>query len=335
MPKSKKQHLRYKIIDRELRNNAFVKTARLVTVIQEYLMENVDIRTIQTDINNMRDNTLLGYNAPIKYDKSKKSYYYSNRSYSITHFSLVDSEITALKFYASCLQLYSSSGIFKDFSNAIDKIISGISIKQKLKKETNPDLIIQTDTVSDTAGNEHLELIVHAIDEKSNISFPYKKFNDSTTDEERQVSPYLLKEYKNRWYVLGMDNKDKKIKTFGLDRMSKPSLCPGTYLKHQAFDPGKYFKHSFGITTPAKKIQLVKLQFNKEQIPYVKSLPIHSTQIIISESTEYIRISIEIIPSYELYEYILGKMPDIRVISPAFIANKIKKTLKESLERIK
>jgi len=334
MPKSKNQHLRFRIIDRELHRYGFVKSSQLVKRISEELIEDVDIRTIQGDITAMKNDTRLGFYAPIEYDKSKKAHYYTDKTYSITGFSLAETEITALKFYASCLQLYSSAGLFKDFSSAIEKVISGISIKNKLKNRTNPELIIQTDTIQYSSTSGLFEKIVPAIDEKINISFKYQKFHTNEKGNERIISPYLLKEFKNRWYVLGLSISENKIKTFALDRITDLKHTGEQYIKSPTFDPAKYFKHSFGITTPSAKIQVVKLQFSKQQIPYVKSLSIHPTQVIIKETADFITVTIEVIPSYELYEYILGKIPHIKVISPRTIANHVSNLLKEGLQVI-
>jgi predicted DNA-binding transcriptional regulator YafY len=333
MPKSKEQHLRYRIIDQELRKHPRVKTRDLQKVIEDVLQETVDVRTIQKDIKDMKEDTRLGFDAPIEYDKHEKAYKYTDRGYSISNFSLQSDEIAALKFYAACLQLYSNSGLFRNFSSAIDKIISGISLKQRLKKDTNPDLIIQTDTFSHPAGSEWLEYLVQAIDDKSNVSFQYKKFNDSSTAQTRVLSPYLLKEFHNRWYVLGMVVADRRIKTFALDRMTDLRFSPGEYVKDPAFNPEVYFKHCLGITASDEPVQKIVLQFSKEQIPYVKSLPVHPTQTIMEETPDQITISIEVIPSYELYEYILGKTPDIRVLAPKKISNRVKNLLKKGLER--
>jgi predicted DNA-binding transcriptional regulator YafY len=333
MPKSKEQHLRYRIIDSLLRKGLPVKTTQMQRAIEETLGEPVDPRTIQKDIQDMKEDTRLGYYAPIEYDTRRKAHRYTDKNYSIQQVALQDHEINALKFYASALQMYSECGLFKDFSNAIQKVINGISIKHTLKKATNPDLIIQTDTIVNIPGSDLLEPLVQAIDEKCNICFQYQKFNGNGKKEERTISPYLLKEYRNRWYLLGMTIKEKKIRTFGLDRMSKLHLSGGIFQNKESFDPEKYFKHCFGITAPDTAVENIVLKFSRQQIPYIKSLPIHPTQVIIKETRNELVISIEVIPSYELYEYILGKMPDVKIISPAFISNHIKKILKEGLRK--
>jgi predicted DNA-binding transcriptional regulator YafY len=322
MPKSKNQFFRLRIIDSALRNSTWVKSARLQKLIQEALLESVDIRTVQMDIKAMKEDTRLGFYAPIEYDSKNKAYRYTDRDYSIFNFALNADEVNALRFYASCLKIYSGYGIFKDFSDAIRKIVDGVSIKHSLKKETNPELIVQTDTMADSSNNEYLTTIIRAIDEGICIAFEYQKFGE-LTKKKRELSPYLLKEYKNRWYVLGLPAEKKAVATFALDRMTSLRLSGAAFQRSSTFDHAKYFKHSFGITTPNDAVQKIILDYSAREAPYIKSLPVHSTQEIIKETSKGLRISIEVIPSYELYEYILGKTPDIKVISPASLADHI------------
>jgi len=333
MPKSKEQYARLRVIDDLLRNRPWVKTKEMVRAVQDKLDERVDLRTIQKDIKDMANDSKLGYYAPIEYDQKNKAYRYIDRDYSISNFSLQSHEIAALKFYGACLELYSSSGIFKDFSSAIGKIISGISLRQRLKKETDPDLIIQTDTVFDTAGSDWLELFVLAIDEKTNVRFDYRKYNSNEENQQRIISPYLLKEYKNRWYVIGMSVAENRVKTFALERISKCHHFGGDYVKDDTFDPESYFKHCFGITALDEPVQHIVLEFSKVQIPYIKSVPIHPTQNILRETKNSIKVSIDVVPSYELYEYILGKMPDVKIVSPPAVVQHIVKQIKAGLKK--
>ncbi len=67
-------------------------------------------------------------------------------------------------------------------------------------------------------GTEHLYGILHAIKNQVLIKFHHQKFwEDEIT--ERTLEPYALKEARNRWYLVGKDLKDNKVKNFALDRI--------------------------------------------------------------------------------------------------------------------
>lgn len=326
MPKSKDQFIRFQIIDRELRRWPSIKTSRLAKIISDFLGKNVDIRTIQKDIESMRFDKKLGFNAPIEYDTKKKEYRYTDQAYSISKFNLEEKEIQALKFYARCLALYSGYSVFNDFSSAIKKVVDGVDLRKRLSNENNPGLIIQTDTAFNAKGNEYLTLIVEAIIERRYISFDYQKYTDISSSS-RNMAPLLLKEYKHRWYVLGVLDNKRKVTTFALDRISNIKCLIKKFEIDVHFDPEAYFKHSFGIFTLEDKVEEIILQFSTTEAHYIRSLPIHATQKTIKDNRGGLTISIQIIPSYEFYEYILGKTPDVKVISPKHVLEKVKKAI--------
>ena len=98
MPVNKNALLRYKIIDRSLRNRYRRWTIEdLVDAVSDALYDmegiqkGVSLRTVQADIQMMRSDK-LGYNAPIEvYDQ--KFYRYADPNYSITELPLTYEDI--------------------------------------------------------------------------------------------------------------------------------------------------------------------------------------------------------------------------------------------------
>lgn len=132
MARSKFAYGRYQIINRELRKKPWVKTSELKKRIESELGQTISTRQIDKDLDDMKSDILLGYNAPIKYDQSNKGYSYTDRSYSIDKFNLGEEEILALKFHAASLNQYRNSSLFKDFSNALQKVVEAVSIKTSI-----------------------------------------------------------------------------------------------------------------------------------------------------------------------------------------------------------
>lgn len=322
MPLVKNQVFRIKIIDELLSRKQWVKTSEMKKVIEGYLMEEISPRTIQTDIEDMKSDTRLGYNAPIEYDSRKKAYMYTDPDFSINNFSLTSEEINALQFYAECLQIFSGYKLFDSYTSGIQKVIKGVSFRNKIRPQSDPKKIIQTDSLIFLKGQEYLEQLVYAIDHKYKIRVAYKPYYTDEA-ETRELLPLYLKEYKNRWYLLGYKFEEDKIKTYALDRITSVEITEDICENFAAFDPEIFFKHSFGITTPEGKVETIVLKFNNEELFYVKSLPIHPTQQIISEDADSIMISIQVTLSYELFEFILGKTPNVTVLSPSHVIKEI------------
>ncbi len=133
MPQNKFAYARYKLIDRELSRKEFVKTSEIVDLCKDELGFTVSPRTIQDDIKVMQNDSFLGYFAPIDYNNSRKAYYYTDSSFSITRFGLKEEEINILQLFAGKLNLYKNYDIFKDFSNAIEKVLQAVQIRRSIK----------------------------------------------------------------------------------------------------------------------------------------------------------------------------------------------------------
>lgn len=100
-------------------------------------------------------------------------------------------------------------------------------------------------------GIEHIYGLLHAIKNKRIISFNHYKYYDETITN-RIVHPLALKEAKGRWYLLAVDTKDEKLKSFGLDRINDLEISKTSYRQKYNHDFEALFLHSFGINSEDK-----------------------------------------------------------------------------------
>lgn len=330
MPNVKNQVFRIRIIDELLRKQEWVTTQKMQRDIIHRLGYSVTLRTIQNDIDDMKYSTKLNYNAPIEFNKTRNAHRYTDHAYSINRFALRNEEITALQFYAECLQAFSGYKLFDSFSSGIKKVIDGVVVRNQLKTTTNPRTIIQTDTLVTPAGQEYLEQLVVAIENKLICTLTYQQYGDIAVHT-RTAQPLFLKEYRNRWYLLAYRLDKKQLRTYALDRIKSLAVSDKEISSPYDFNPDAYFKYSFGITTPDKKVEKVVLRFSKREAPYIISLPIHPTQIILKNTARSITIQIEVLLSYELIDFILSKTPEVKVISPTSLVRDISLKIEKGL----
>lgn len=327
MAETKHQYGRYQVIDRLLSTGDRVKTSEMRKAILYDLEIDVSAKTINNDINDMKYSIVLGYNAPIEKDNSKKAYYYSDPDYTIKAFGLKEADINALQFYANSINQYKEYEVFRDFSSAIEKILDAVAIRKGFSTAAQAKAIVQTERAPLVTGSNWIPKIVEAININSLIAFEYQKFDD---DEFKVVKlqPYLLKEDRHLWYVLGR-NKKGRLVTYALDRISKLEILDDKFVP-DSVDFEDYFKYSFGITVNDLAPLNVTLSFKVFQGKYVKALPIHPTQKTLIDNNDEFRISVDVIPSYEFYEKILGYGANVLVISPSEIINELKSKIEEA-----
>jgi predicted DNA-binding transcriptional regulator YafY len=315
---------RYRVIDRVIGQRKKVKTVDLQkAILSELALDKISIRQIEKDLEAMQEAPPHGYNAPLKQDNRSRAWYYTDPEFSIQNFGLRAEEIKALKFYASSIYQYRDYNLFKDFSTAIDKVVRAVRIQSKLAGDSR--IVIQTDNIDYVKGNEFIVDLADCVEERKLIRFNYQKYGHAKPTK-RLVEPLLLKEYRNRWYLIAnnITKEKKELRTFALDRISDLVCSEEYFTMDGSFEPLIYYKHSFGIIRQDSSVEKVILEFAASQKNYLESLPIHSTQKILSATKSKIRVSLEIIPSYEFYECILGYGELVKVISPKHLVDQIK-----------
>lgn len=95
------------------------------------------------------------------------------------------------------------------------------------------------------------------------------------------------------------------------------------------------FRHSYGIITDGTKPEKVVLSVLPEEINFLKSLPLHHSQKIVSEDDKECIIELFISPTYDFIMEILSMGKEITVIEPISLREKIKEILKKTLENYK
>jgi predicted DNA-binding transcriptional regulator YafY len=329
MPKNKEAAIRYRIIDKCLRNRQkpYPSLSEMVEQCEEVLGKNFSESTIQKDIYSMRFDDGLGFNAPITYNKVHKGYCYEDENYTIASVPLNDEELQAIQFAVSVLDQFKGVEMLEQFSHAIHKITEAVNLGKSLGSHRN---FIQFEQAPFFKGSEWLNVFANAIANSEALRISYLPFdNDKTRDY--IYHPYLLKEYRNRWYVIGYDDHAGMIRTFGLDRVEKIEKSDIDY-KYAEFKPSIYFSHTIGITVGDLEPREVVLSFTPIQGKYIKTQPMHSSQTVLADDEKEFRIRLKVLINYELLMLILSYGKEVKVIKPESLQAEIKQLLEQTLK---
>ena len=168
-------------------------------------------------------------------------------------------------------------------------------------------------------GQQFIYDIQNAIKEKNCIQFGYTKYNaHENSKETRDVAPYGLKEYKGRWYLVGLDNIKNEIRIFGLDRMSDFRESEAKMVSPKDFNIHTYFKHSIGISVDTYDIsEFVELEFSHKLAGYIRNFPIHPSQTILMESKNRMVVKIRTYINLELVNELMQYSDDVKILKPA------------------
>ncbi|MDE6022290.1 MAG: WYL domain-containing protein, partial [Muribaculaceae bacterium] len=310
MPLNRATLIRISTIDKCLRNHYRRWTINdLIDACTDALAEfegrsnPVSRRTFQNDLALMRSDR-LGYNAPIVV-RENKYYEYEDPDFSITHLPLNEEGLSALN---SALDVLRQLQGFPQLASSIDTISK---LNEQISRHTGCNApAMDLEHVPGYKGMQFIGTIYDAVRKQQTLIIEYQSFKAQQADS-FVVYPYLLKEYRNRWFLVGEKalNKSPQVNIYALDRIHSVSIDKNNkFKKCRTFDPEHYFDDTIGVTRLiSDKPRRVVIKIDRQQAPYVESKPFHKSQKVELRFRDgSIQISLKVVINNELERLILG-----------------------------
>lgn len=286
MPTNKNALIRYKTIDNCLRNHYRRWTLEdLVEVCSEALYDaegitkGVSLRTVQSDIQVMRSDK-LGYNAPIEVYKHKY-YRYADKDYSITNMPMSHNDIEMMQEAVDMLRQLEDFEVFAELPDIIGRLQDKLAISRNKRKP-----IINFDSVPNLKCLKYLNPLYNHILHKQTLRIMYQSFS-ANEPKEYIVFPHMLKEFRNRWFIFCTTAKDMVLYNLALDRIVGVEPFEMPFKENPNFNPQTFFNDVIGVSKNIRsKPQLVKFWASPEQSKYIKTKPIHTSQVLVKENED-------------------------------------------------
>ncbi len=334
MAQNKNALIRYKTIDKCLQNHYRTWTLEdLIEACSEALYEyegkenSVSKRTVQMDIQTMRSEK-LGYNAPIVvYDK--KYYKYEEEDFTITDIPLTETDINVLTETVSMLKQFKDFSLFSDVSDILQRLEDKIYAE---KSHTRP--VIYLDKNENLKGLHFLDEIYQAIIKKIVLVITYKSFK-SKEEQKFNFHPFILKEFNNRWFLVGKKKASDPITNLALDRIIKIDFDFNLPYLEQDFDAEYFYKDVVGVTVnQGLNAKTVQLWIDATNAPYVLTKPLHQSQKLESENEDgSVIVTLRLKINNEIERLLLGFGDGLEVILPESLRKRISKKLIDASQR--
>ncbi|WP_217602364.1 YafY family protein [Chitinophaga sp. GbtcB8] len=325
MPANKNFAFRIAILDECLRNRRRKWTLQdLIDTVNDKLWDqfgqkDVRKRTIQDDIKQLE----MTLGAPIERRKEGRVTYfmYSDPDFSIKNLPISHEEVEYLKDAIKILKQVNDFKILEEVEVIVNKLQHTV--------DTNiPEshCIIQFEKHTVARGTEYIDNIFYAIKEKTPLRITYQSFN-ATAPNQFVFHPYLLKEYRNRWFLFGRKENDKKLTNLALDRIQEIKNSLVSFIGNDLFDPDIYFESLIGVTVPTDEVpQPIRIKVSRLQAPYIRTKPIHRTQQVLEEYPDGgMLIALNLLCNYELRSVLLGFGGELEVLEPQDLREAMKK----------
>lgn len=171
------------------------------------------------------------------------------------------------------------------------------------------------------SGRDYLTTILAAMRENRIVKFVYKAFKYSRSYN-ITAEPLCVKLYDGRWYLLGHNLDKDTMRIYGLDRIESIEITDKEFKLPKNFLATEYFSNYFGIVTDDTcQPQRIIIRTHPNHTPYLKSLPMHHSQLLIEETDKYGLFEYYLVPTYDFEMKLLQAGELIEVISPITLRN--------------
>ena len=273
---NKQALLRYRIIDELIRLKNYPSMQDIIKLCEYRIGKTFSKETLQKDIEAMKNDLSLGFEAPIKYNRTYRGYEYTDENFSIITNNLNYLEKQQIKVASEILLQFKESKLGE----------SAITLLQKINIAfQNPDILDENKKIiefenSNFNNYELLQQLYLSIQHKSKLSLIYFVV-ESNKFYEITVYPLFLKEYRNNWFLIVELNDD--ILSLNLNYIFDliDLETDGKYIA--SIDIHEFLKYSIGVVVESEYLEKIEIKFKAEIANEIKNNPFHQSQKIIKE----------------------------------------------------
>ena len=175
------------------------------------------------------------------------------------------------------------------------------------------------------SGQQYLTTIVDAMRESVALSMTYQSFwmDEPATFE---VEPYCVKLFEQRWYMLGKSEGYDDLRIYALDRIKALEPTERKFKLPKKFDAAKFFEDYYGIIISDDDYDVcpVALQVGAQQSNYLRTLPLHHSQVEVERYNEYSIFEYRLCPTFDFRQKILSMGGAIEVLAPEELVYQMK-----------
>jgi len=263
-------------------------------------------RTIFNDIDDLKNAPFF---APLVSEKGKYSY---SEPFSLN--SIINpNDVILLNEIQLLLKQFASLPQFKGLEE--------IQLKIEERAGGRQPALIEFEKNDEYTGNHHLQPLYEAISQQKALKINYKDFKGQIT--QHTLSPYLLREYKNRWFIFGWQHVENGMYNLALDRIQTLHWSDFAYIPSRV-DMNLYLRDVVGVTRFRDVLpEAIEIRFLKPRAYYVKTKALHHSQTLVSETETEMVFRYWLIPNPELETEILSYGADAEVLAPEGLRQKM------------
>lgn len=327
MATNKHAQIRYNTLDKCFRNTGrnytitdLLEECNRAIIDFDSNAEGIKKRQLFDDIRYMQSSQgwEIVLNENLKFGR-KKIYRYLDTNFSISNQGLNEADANHLKAALVTLSRFIGLPQFDWIQDLSLRLEDSFGLTKKVHN------IISFDENLYLKGKEFITELYDAIHYKKVLNVKYQNFK-SNEPSLITLHPYYLKQYNNRWFLLGKNTDFDNLTNLALDRIEHIQETDIDYIDTD-IDFEEYFEDIVGVTLSDDSVEKIILKVSAEAINYIITKPLHGSQKMKERSDEYAIIELNVIPNYELLSQILSFGEGIEIVEPQYLRDRLKERI--------
>lgn len=327
MATNKHAQIRYNTLDKCFRNTGrkysiddLVEACNIAICEFTGKEEGIKKRQLYDDIRYMESEQGWAIELEKTKDGRKVFYRYEDPNFSISNKPINETEANQLKEALLTLERFKGLPQFE----WIEELGTRLDAEFKLNK--NSDKVISFEENEYLTGKQFISELYNAIIYEKVVTIDYKTFKNENIIQ-YQLSPYHLKQFNKRWFLFGKSQNFYTLTNLALDRIVAIKESDKEF-QENSINFEEYFEDVIGVTIPDAEIQTIKIKIEESIIPYIKTKPLHPSQVNTFQNNENYVI-LKVIPNYELESLLLSYGESIQVLEPDSFVEKMRSRIEK------
>lgn len=314
-------------LERILHMDGMIRSGNYPSV--QVFMERFEVseRTVHLDIDFLKDR----FRAPLKYSRSRKGYFYTDKDWQLPKLLMREGQLLALFLCVELAERYLGTSFEQSLREAIQQITEMLpnDIQVSLS-ELAHHYSIRPGATAKTPPEILLDLH-KAIQHRHPVDMIY--FTASRGQENRRViHPYHLFNMHGEWYLIAYDLLRLSIRQFALPRIrSWHLLSEERFEVDGGFSLDTYFHESFQAEHGDQIIEVV-LSFDAYQARYIQERTLHASQTIEHQPDGSMIVRFKTGALAEVQRQILSYGRHVTVLAPATLAATVADELRAAIQ---
>jgi proteasome accessory factor B len=284
------------------------------------LAEELEIssRTIKRDIERLRDT----HGAPIEWDASSKTYYYSKPCDLLPLLRLSADEALALTLAGQTFEAWAGSPLGRALSAALDKIASTVGCAMSLPADALSGVLLQPEsTPSSNNERRYFAVLLEAIRGKREMLLEYRKPGDKRLSR-RTIHPLHLAYLDHEWMLVAFDLSHGELRNFLLSRITGLNSTHKQFVSPAGFDAHRYLAGSFGRFVGKLEID-VTVRFDAFSAPFIRERQWHPSQILRELPGNEVEVSLKVNHLVDVQRWVLSWGSHAEALAPIELRDSI------------